>query len=115
MCGAPGAMTVSPRRQGGSREVGRVARGVRRLGHGWLREVLRPRRVPFLDPMTRHDARVDEVWRAAADGIRLGAIRDTVFYTWRFIDAPAHREPPYVIVQRGRPIGACALEVMNGG
>ena len=115
MYGAPGAMNLTPLKHGGSREVGLVARWARPLGTGWVREILRPRRVPFLDPMSRHDARVDEVWRAAASGLRLAAIRDTIFYTWRFIDAPAHREPPYVIVHRGRPVGACALEMMNGG
>lgn len=115
MYGAPGAMNLTPLKHGGSREVGLVARWVRPLGSGFARGLLRPRRVPFLDPMSRHDARVDEVWRVASGGIRLGAIRDTVFYTWRFIDAPAHREPPFVIVQRGRPVGVCALEMMNGG
>jgi len=124
MYGAPGAMNVTPLKHGGSREVGLVARWVRPLrgtaiglpqADRWVRGILRPRFVPFLDPMVRHDDRIDEVWRAAASSIRLGAIRDSVFYTWRFIDAPAHREPPYVIVQRGRPVGACALEMMNDG
>jgi hypothetical protein len=125
MYGAPGAMNLTPLKHGGSREVGLVARWARPLRgsalglHGapdrWVRGILRPRFVPFLDPMTRHDARVDEVWAAAAGDLRLAAIRDTMFYTWRFIDAPAHREPPYVIVHRGRPIGACALESMFDG
>lgn len=110
MYGAPGAMNLTPLKHGGSREVGHVARWARPLKY-----LPRPRRVPFLDPMTRHDARVDEVWAAAAGALRLAAIRDTAFYTWRFIDAPAHREPPYVIVHRGRPVGACALEMMFGG
>jgi GNAT superfamily N-acetyltransferase len=124
MYGAPGAMNVTPLKHGGSREVGLVARWVRPLRGSaiglpsvdrWVRGILRPRFVPFLDPMVRHDDRIDEVWRNAASGIRLGAIRDSAFYTWRFIDAPAHREPPYVIVHRGRPVGACALEMMNAG
>ena len=110
MYGAPGAMNLTPLKHGGSREVGHVARWARPV-----RLLPRPRFVPFLDPMTRHDSRVDEVWSAAAHGFRLAAIRDTAFYTWRFIDAPAHREPPYVIVHRGRPVGACALEMMFGG
>jgi len=126
MYGAPGAMNLTPLKHGGSREVGQVARWARPLRGSalgvrsepldrWVRGILRPRFVPFLDPMTRHDRRVDEIWAAAAGVLRLAAIRDTMFYTWRFIDAPAHREPPYVIVHRGRPIGACALESMFDG
>jgi GNAT superfamily N-acetyltransferase len=125
MYGAPGAMNVTPLKHGGSREVGHVARWVRPLRGAALglrgapfdrlmRGIMRPRFVPYLDPMTRLDPRVDEVWDAAAPSIRLGAIRDSVFYTWRFIDAPAHREPAFVIMRGQRPIGACALETMNG-
>ena len=124
MYGAPGAMNVTPLKHGGSREIGHVARWVRPLRGAALgvkvppfdraiRGILRPRFVPYLEPMTRNDPRVDEIWRAASPQIRLGAVRDARFYTWRFIDAPAYREPPYVIIARGRPIGACALEVMN--
>ena len=126
MYGAPGAMNLTPLKHGGSREVGHVARWVRplrgaamglgvapldRLVHG----VLRPRFAPALDPMVRDDARVDEVWHAAAPTIQLGAIRDARFYTWRFVDAPSHHQPAFVIVQRGRPIGACALEFVDDG
>ncbi|MGE5180767.1 MAG: N-acetyltransferase family protein [Acidobacteriota bacterium] len=115
MYGAPGAMNLTPLKHGGSREVGHVARWARPLGSGLVREVLKPRFVPELDPMARHDPRVDEVWRAAAPSLRLACIRDSIFYTWRFLDAPAGREPAYVLVHRGRPVGACALEPMNGG
>jgi hypothetical protein len=65
--------------------------------------------------MVRGDVRVDEIWEAFAPTMRLGAVRDATFITWRFIDAPAHREPPYVIMSHGNPIGVCALEMMNGG
>jgi hypothetical protein len=126
MYGAPGAMNLTPLKHGGSREVGQVARWVRPLRGAaigvkprpldrFIRGLLRPRFVPHLDVMARGDERVEEVWRAAAPHIRLGAVRDACFYTWRFIDAPAHCEPPFVIVQRGRPIGACALEAVNDG
>jgi hypothetical protein len=115
MYGAPGAMNLTPLKHGGSREVGNVARWARPLARGVARAVLTPRFAPELDPMTPHDARVDEIWREAAPAIRLGAIRDTAFYTWRFLAAPAQREPAYVIVHRGRPIAACALEFMNEG
>jgi GNAT superfamily N-acetyltransferase len=115
MYGAPGAMNLTPLKHGGSREVGHVARWVRPLGSGVMRTLLRPRFVPDLDPMQPHDARVDEVWRAVAPTLRLAAIRDSTFYTWRFLEAPAHREPAYVLVHRGRPVGACAVELMNEG
>lgn len=125
MYGAPGAMNLTPLKHGGSREIGHVARWVRplrgaALGIGApldrvIRGILRPRFAAHLEPMSRDDLRVDDVWRGAAPAIRLGAIRDAAFYTWRFIDAPAHREPPYVIVDRGRPIAACALETINHG
>jgi GNAT superfamily N-acetyltransferase len=126
MYGAPGAMNLTPLKHGGSREVGHVARWVRPLGGAALglhprvldravREVLRPRFAPRLEPMRRADARVDDVWQAFAPTLRLGAVRDSTFYTWRFLDAPSGREPAFVIVDHGRPIGACALERMHGG
>jgi len=126
MYGAPGAMNVTPLKHGGSREVGQVARWTRPLRGSAIgvrmepfdrlvRGILRPRFVPYLDPMSRADGRVDEVWEAFAPTMRLGAVRDATFYTWRFIDAPAHRETPFVIMSRGKPIGVCALEMMNAG
>jgi GNAT superfamily N-acetyltransferase len=126
MYGAPGAMNLTPLKHGGSREVGHVVRwarplrgaalGLRRAPFDQLiRGILRPRRGAQLVPMLRDDARVDEVWRAAAPGMKLGAARDAVFYTWRFLDSPAQRQRPYVILQGGEPIAACALEQLHGG
>lgn len=126
MYGAPGSMNVSPLKHGGAREVGHVARWVRPLRGAplgvrvppfdqMIRGILRPRFVPHLDPMVRGDRRIDDIWCAAVSSLRLGAVRDTAFYTWRFIDAPAHREPAYVVMLRGRAIAACALERMHGG
>ncbi|MEO6772730.1 MAG: GNAT family N-acetyltransferase [Kofleriaceae bacterium] len=126
MYGAPGAMNLTPLKRGGSREIGQVARWVRPLCGSAIgidqplldrivRVILRPRFVPSLAPMVPNDPRVDAVWRKAAPAIRLGAIRDSAFYTWRFLDAPAHREPAFVIQHAGEPIGACSLEVMRGG
>lgn len=126
MYGAPGAMNVTPLKHGGSREVGHVARWVRPLRGAALgltkapldrlvRGILRPRFVPYLDPMARLDPRVDEVWQAFAPTVRLTAIRDAAFYNWRFLEAPSHREPAFVIVRGSRPIGVCALELMGGG
>src|SRR3569623_2070617 len=81
MYGAPGAMNVTPLKHGGSREVGHVARWVRplrgaALGHAkapfdrLVRGILRPRFVPYLDPMSRLAPRVDEVWTAFAPTLR---------------------------------------------
>lgn len=126
MYGAPGAMNVTPLKHGGSRELGHVARWVRPLRGAALgmrralvdrliRGMLRPRLAPHLEPMTRDDPRVDHVWARAKQTLALAAVRDARFYTWRFLDAPAQREPPYVIVDRGEPIAACALELVQRG
>jgi hypothetical protein len=119
-------MNLTPLKHGGSREVGHVARWARpvrgaALGmrNGLLdrvvRGVLRPRFAPFLDPVTRGDPRIDDVWRAAAPALPLAAIRDATFYTWRFVDAPAHRQLAFIVVQRGRAIATCALQPMPDG
>jgi hypothetical protein len=108
MYGAPGAMNVTPLKHGGSRELGHVAR--------WARPVVwgLPSR-SRLEPMRPHDVRVNAVWNEARRGLRLAAVRDAAFYTWRFLEAPGGREPAYVIVRGGQPIGACAVEPMFGG
>lgn len=121
MYGAPGAMNLTPLKHGGSREVGTVARWVRpirmpsQLGllGSVVKAVVKRRRAAGLVPMARMDPRVDVVWASARTKLRLAAVRDAAFYTWRFLDAPAGREPPYVIERDGVPIGACALERMG--
>jgi hypothetical protein len=120
MYGAPGAMNLTPLKHGGSREVGHVARWVRPVGlRGRLdavaRVLLRPRGSAELVAMTCGDRRVDEVWRRAAGALRIAAVRDAPFYTWRFVESPAHREPAFVVVDRGEPIAACALELGDAG
>jgi hypothetical protein len=125
MYGAPGAMNLTPLKHGGSREVGHVARWLRPLRGAALGvraaqldrvlgALLRPRFAHDVVPMVRQDERVDEVWRAFAPSVRLAAVRDATFYTWRFLDAPARTQEPLVIVDHGRPIGAGAVEVMEG-
>ena len=126
MYGAPGAMNVSPLKHGGSREVGTVSRWVRPLRGAALglaikpldalvHKAITPRSIAKLEPMARFDPRVDSVWNDARHDMDIAAVRDAAFYTWRFLDAPAGREPAFVIVQDDRPIGACALEQMGGG
>ncbi|HEX5060034.1 MAG TPA: GNAT family N-acetyltransferase [Kofleriaceae bacterium] len=125
MYGAPGAMNLTPLKHGGSREIGHVMRWVRPLRGAafgiqapfdqMIGGVLRPRFVPELQPMAHGDARVDAVWRAFASTVPLAAVRDATFYTWRFLEAPAREQHPFVIVDRGQPIGACALQRMPEG
>jgi GNAT superfamily N-acetyltransferase len=125
MYGAPGAMNVSPLKNGGSRELGHVTRwarplrgtalGLPRLLDGVVANVLRPRDGARLEPMASLDERTDQVWREAAAELRLAAVRDAAFYTWRFQEAPGRPAASYVIVARGTPIGVCALEPLNEG
>lgn len=124
MYGAPGAMNVTPLKRGGSREIGQVvrwARPVRFAALGFRAPLLGRLAVATsssaadLEPMRPRDARVDDVWVEARRDLRLAAVRDSAFYTWRFIEAPARRQRAFVIVECGRPIGACALELTRGG
>jgi GNAT superfamily N-acetyltransferase len=126
MYGAPGSMNVTPLKHGGSLEVARVSRWVRPLTvrtvaqwhtfDGLLAWMLRPRHTTCrLDPMRREDPRVDRVWADTCEELPLAAVRDAAFYGWRFLDAPAGRQTPFVVVDRGRPIAACALERIESG
>lgn len=118
MYGAPGQMNLTPLKHGGSREVGLVSRWVRPLRKPGrfdriVRAVVQPRRTATLSPMAKHDPRVEAVWLNAREELQLACVRDEAFYTWRFLGAPAGREPPYIIERHGEPIGACALERMG--
>jgi GNAT superfamily N-acetyltransferase len=127
MYGAPGAMNLTPLKHAGSREVGHVARWARPLRGAALgvrqapldqilRSLFEPRFAARLEPMTPGDKRVDDVWYGFGPTIALAAIRDSTFYTWRFLSAPAQQQTAYVIIdRRARPIGACALQRMNDG
>ena len=122
MYGAPGSMNLSPLKHGGSREVCTVSRWARPLrgvaaGLTLAERALGMVRWPAAKLVAMHprDERVDEVWQAARDEVALGAVRDSAFYTWRFLESPSHREPAYVIVRGKRPIAVCALEAMASG
>jgi GNAT superfamily N-acetyltransferase len=124
MYGAPGAMNVTPLKHGGSREIGHVARWIRpvRLSAvgidlpllGQLPVGL-PVGTATLEAMRPGDPHLDAVWSEARREIRLAAVRDAEFYTWRFLTSPSGHQRAFVIVRRDRPIGACALELVNGG
>ncbi len=122
MYGAPGAMNVTPLLQSGSQKVtdsiryyrplsGRPLK-LRGLGDRLISEILTPRfRVPQLDPVVADDPRVDAVWASVRDELRLACVRDARFYNWRFVRSPAGAQKPYVIVDGGKPIGVCALQL----
>ena len=40
-----------------------------------------------------NDPRVDAIWHAAKTTLKLAAVRDAAFYTWRLRRAPAQRQP----------------------
>jgi hypothetical protein len=115
---------VTPLKHGGSRELGHIARWVRpvRAAALGLRAPLigrllvgAPMDAPELAPMLPDDPRVDQVWAEARRDLRLAAVRDAAFYTWRFLESPAGRQSAFVIAARGRAIGACALEPTHAG
>jgi GNAT superfamily N-acetyltransferase len=124
MYGAPGAMNLTPLRHGGSCDVGQVTRWVRPVRAAALGvhvpllrrlPIATPHRTAQLEPMQPHDPRVDEVWTEARNDLRLAAVRDAAFYTWRFVNSPAGRQRAFVIQHRGRAIGSCALELTHSG
>lgn len=125
MYGAPGAMNVTPLKHGGSRETGTVVRWARPLRgsalpvpawlHSPLSRLLGVQSRAHLDKATTNDPRIDSVWHATRNHLRLTAVRDAAFYTWRFDEAPAQRQTSYVILDNNRPIGACALEPLRDG
>lgn len=123
MYGAPGEMNVTPLKNGGSKEVGQVVRWVRPLRGEVFKvpkpiasiasKILRPHTSARLVPATAHDPRIDRVWEQARTSLRLTAIRDGAFYTWRFQQAPADKQPIYIVVDRGQPIGVCVIEQID--
>lgn len=127
MYGAPGAMNVTPLKRGGSTEVGDVVRWVRPIRAAGLglrgtlidriagRFAIAPSSRAELSEMQPHDPRIDEVWVEARRNLKLAAVRDAAFYTWRFLQAPAGRQRAFVIVEDGAPIAACAVELTRGG
>jgi hypothetical protein len=118
MYGSPGVMNVTPLLKGGSRAVGHVVRWVRPMElpvRGAARSLSRlllgvRAGAVSLDPMRHDDPRVDDVWRATRGELRVAAVRDARFYTWRFLASPRRDQQPYLIVEAGRAFAVCVLE-----
>jgi GNAT superfamily N-acetyltransferase len=121
MYGAPTGANVSPLRAGGSRIIGDVVRyfrplrgrafGITGVADRLAARVFAPRHGDErLERATGVDPRIDAVWARTANELAIACVRDARFYAWRFDQAPAGRQVPYVIVDGEAPIAACALE-----
>lgn len=127
MYGAPGEMNVTPLKNGGSKEVGQVVRWVRPLRGEILKvpgvlgrpitsiasKLLRPHTSARLEVAAPSDPRIDRVWQQARGALRLAAVRDSAFYAWRFQQAPANKQPSYLVLEHGQPVGVLALEQID--
>jgi GNAT superfamily N-acetyltransferase len=122
MFGAPAPANVKPLQQSGSRIIGETVRYLRPLTpsvfsrHAALadpiaRILLSPRAGSAqLTPAGEGDRRIDKVWEATRGELAIATVRDAAFYRWRFHQAPAQVQRPYVVVDRSRPIALCALQ-----
>jgi GNAT superfamily N-acetyltransferase len=116
--GTPTKANETPLLQNGARNIGfatRFARPLRLvrvpmselvLSCGWGGGVL--------EPVRGIDQRIDSIWDRVQHEIGVGTVRDGAFYDWRFARAPSGRQHAFVIVVDGEPIGACALECVDG-
>ncbi|HEX5058398.1 MAG TPA: GNAT family N-acetyltransferase [Kofleriaceae bacterium] len=114
MFGTPMPANATPLARHGTQNVVEVVRYSRWLG-GWLapigafvRRALRAH--VRLDEFSERDWRVDELWERTRPELGIATIRDAQFYDWRFRRSPSQRQQPFVVLDRGRPIAACALE-----
>ena len=114
MFGTPTKANVTPLNQTGATNIGMAGRYARpmRLARVPLSRLVLQRGWggARLEPLRGADPRVDEVWDRVQDELGIATVRDGAFYAWRFARAPARVQVPFVIVDNGRPVGACALE-----
>lgn len=119
--GTPTPGNVTPLAQHRTHDVVEVVRYARPVGAAALRlsprldcvvrRVLQPRsRGLALDPFREGDPRVDGIWEQTRSEFGIATVRDAKFYDWRFRRSPSQRQRPFVVLDRGRPIAACALE-----
>lgn len=118
MFGTPMDANLTPLTRAGARTIGDTVRYVCPLGgrgltvaESWLErragsDLGRAR----LEPMVEGDRRVDEVWAGTRAELGIATVRDEAFYDWRFRRSPSQQQHAYVVVDDGRPVGACALE-----
>jgi GNAT superfamily N-acetyltransferase len=120
MFGTPTSGNVTPLAQHRARDVVEVVRYARPIGAAALklpsrldsvaRRVLQPRgRGLVLDPFRERDPRVDAIWEHARPELGIATVRDAEFYDWRFRRSPSQQQHPFIVLDRGRPIAACAL------
>lgn len=120
MFGTPTAGNVTPLAQHRTRDVVEVVRYARPVGGAALglsprldfvaRRVLQPRaRGLVLDRARERDPRVDAIWEQTRAELGIATVRDAEFYDWRFRRSPSQQQHPFVVLDRGRPIAACAL------
>ncbi|MDX2089221.1 MAG: GNAT family N-acetyltransferase [Kofleriaceae bacterium] len=113
MFGTPTPANMGPLRNCGGHDVSEVVRYTHPVtAFDALVRRMSPRASSALrlDEMTDLDPRIDHLWHRTRPELRIATIRDATFYTWRFLRAPMSRERPYVILDHGRPVAACALE-----
>jgi GNAT superfamily N-acetyltransferase len=122
MFGTPKRANVTPLGSSGAHNISETVRYVRPLsarlldvlgvlGQTLPQTLLAPRRGgPRLFPMVPNDRRVDAVWEETRGELRIATVRDAAFYTWRFLRSPSQRQLPFVVMDAGRAVGACAIE-----
>ena len=118
MFGTPMPANATPLSHHGTRNVVEVVRYSRWLGRHLFQlpfrlhsSVRRPVRLDLrLDAFSARDRRVDELWERTQPELGIATVRDARFYDWRFRRSPSQRQHPFLVLDRGRPIAACALE-----
>ena len=122
MFGAPAAMNRSPLKAAGSRHITEMARYVRPLAASafhrdlaLLDPIVRPLLTPQaqgvrLEPMRPDDPRVDKVWAATRGELGVATVRDSRYYTWRFLRSPSQAQKAFVAMRGDSPVGIGALE-----
>ncbi|HEY3244730.1 MAG TPA: GNAT family N-acetyltransferase [Phycisphaerae bacterium] len=72
----------------GARALSWLAGGLARAAFGVLYPAPRSARFVRVVSLAWNDARLDELWRSAADGWPIARVRDAAYYRWRFESNP---------------------------